>query len=101
MSENSLLNAAVFVNGARTVRNVNVAWDDEKVQVQSRAGNRRVVAEYPILETASTGDKAMAWDSTDDRGDRIRLVAQVGCGCSGQMKDYEFDADYSMALTRK
>lgn len=99
MSE--MLNAAIFRNGVRIVRNVNVEFDGEKVTIRNRAGNKAVMMEFDIEETASTGTEAMAWDIRDDRDQLVRLVAQRGCGCSGQMKNYEFDANYSMTLDRK
>lgn len=94
-------NAAIFINGVRRIRNVNVSWDDETVSIINRS-NKQVMETYTIEEVASTNPNggSMAWDIRDGRGDLVRLVAQTGCGCSG-MKPYEFDAEYSMTLDRK
>lgn len=93
-----LKNAAVFINGRRHTRNVDVAWEDDKVIVHRRNRPDLVLETFDVIETASTGQ---AWDIRDGRGERVRLVAQEGCGCSGIIKPYENDEGYSGALTNK
>lgn len=78
------------------MKNVNVSWDAEKVSVLNRNNNAELKS-YRIVEVALDG---MAWDVLDDRGDRIRFVAQEGCGCGG-MKPYDNSTEYSGTLSRK
>lgn len=96
-----LKNSALFLNGNRVLRNVNIDWDDEKVYIRNRSTNKEMMS-YDIVETAASSDseRTMAWDIRDDRGTLVRLVAQTGCGCSG-MRAYENDETYSGALKRK
>lgn len=91
-----LTKAAVFINQVRKFKNVIVEEEDGKVIVKNRL-NQKSMAEFSIVETAKDG---MAWDILDGRGDRVRLVAQEGCGCSGQLK-YDNDESYSGALKHK
>jgi hypothetical protein len=91
-----LTNAAVFINAVRKFKNVIVEFDDTEVVVKNRQ-NQSVMATYKIEETAKEG---MAWDTLDARGDRVRLVAQEGCGCSGMLR-YNNDDSYSGALKHK
>lgn len=101
----SMSNAAIFVNGKRHTRGVNVEWDDEEVRLINRS-NHRVFETYKIEELAALDTKddqveTAAWDIKDTRGDRVRLVAQLGCGCSGLIKKYPTLETYSGAITRK
>jgi hypothetical protein len=93
-------NAAIFVNGTRTMRNIDVEWDETEVRVLNRSTGK-VMATHQIVELAAEQPpKTMAWDVLDPRGDRIRMTVQVGCGCSGMHK-YENDPSYSGTLERK
>lgn len=95
-----LHNAAIFVNGQRIRKGVNVEWDDQEIRLINRS-NHRVFETYTIEELASEEPESMAWDIMDARGTKVRLVAQEHCGCSGIIKPYEFIDGYSMAITRK
>lgn len=96
--ENVFKNAALFVNGTRTRRHVDIEWDDTTVNVRSRNGNKQIIESYSIEEFAGSDDQTQAWDILDVRGDRVRLVAQLGCGCSGQLRHYLLSSSYSGAL---
>lgn len=86
-----LKKAAVFVRGARRYRDVRVDVTDTQVLVKN-AVSGAVIATFQIDETVKAG---MAWDVTSEEiPETFRLVAQEGCGCSGQ-KPYEADAGYS------
>ena len=93
-------NVAVFVNGKRFTRGVNVEWDENEVRLINRS-NFRPFQTYQIEELAAEAEDTMAWDIKDTRGDRVRLVVQTGCGCSGLIKKYETVPGYSGAITRK
>lgn len=93
-------NVAVFVNGKRHTRGVNVEWDDEEVRLINRS-NFRPFETYKVEELAAVADDTMAWDILDTRGERVRLVVQTGCGCSGLIKKYETLDSYSGAITKK
>lgn len=93
-------NVAVFVNGKRVTRGVNVEWDEEEVRLINRS-NFRPFESFKIEEVAAASDDTMAWDIMDARGQRVRLVAQTGCGCSGLIKKYETLDGYSGAITKK
>lgn len=96
MSDLFLENAAFFQNGARRFKGVNVKATADKVQVLNMQTDK-TMAEFDIIEVAKDG---MAWDVTSEsepnRG-LFRVVAQLGCGCSG-MKSYHPDETYSGAL---
>lgn len=96
-----LKNSALFLNGNRVLRNVDIDWDDQQVRVLNRSTHKEMMS-YDIVETAASSEpeRTMAWDIKDDRGNLVRLVAQTGCGCSG-MRAYENDETYSGALKRK
>lgn len=94
-----LRNAAVFVNGKRFTRGVNVEWDENEVRLINRS-NFRVFQTYQVEELAAQTDDTAAWDILDTRGQKVRLVAQLGCGCSGLIKKYELVEGYSGAITR-
>lgn len=96
----SMQNVAVFVNGKRHTRGVNVEWDDGEVRLINRS-NFRTFETYKVEELAAEADDTMAWDIKDTRGDLVRLVVQTGCGCSGLIKKYQVRKDYSGAITRK
>ena len=89
-----LLNAAVFENGKRILRNVDVKWDESTISIYSRSANRPLVQEYSIEELASERSDSMAWDILDGTGSLVRIVAQTGCGCSG-IKPYEVSDSYT------
>jgi hypothetical protein len=59
------------------------------------------IEELAAIEENDKGVQTAAWDIKDTRGDRVRLVAQLGCGCSGIIKRYETLPEYSGAITRK
>ncbi len=90
-----IINGAVFLNGSRRYKNVDVEYDEQPseplvpvVRVLNRATGTEL-ASYSIVATAKSG---MAWDV--EVGDKsYRLVAQTGCGCSG-MKPYKEDQEY-------
>lgn len=101
----SMHSAAIFVNGKRTTRGVNVEWDEEEVRLINRS-NFRVFETFKIEEVAALELKddevvTAAWDIKDTRGERVRLVAQLGCGCSGLIKRYDLLDGYSGAITKK
>ena len=90
-------NAAVFVNGRRVYKGVNVEEVDGSIVVKHRV-TQAVIETYPIVEVGKAG---MAWDVTVDEGATlVRLVAQQGCGCSG-MKPYKNDPEYTGQFTRR
>lgn len=87
-------NAAVFVGKARRFKGVNVNYDEttnEVVVTHRTTGD--VLDHFVVVETVKAN---MAWD-VDDKGTERRLVAQQGCGCSGQ-KPYKADEGYSGRL---
>lgn len=86
-------NAAVFFGRTRRYKGANVTADDNEVVLVNRVTGEEM-ARYPILEVAKAG---MAWDVTDHDGERRRLTAQQGCGCSG-MRSYTPDEGYSGAI---
>lgn len=98
-------NAAIFVNGKRTTRGINVEWDDQEIRLINRSNfatfQTYKVEELAAIEEDDTGVQTAAWDIVDTRGERVRLVAQRGCGCSGLIKKYETLPEYSGAITRK
>lgn len=96
----SMNNVAVFVNGRRHTRGVNVEWDENEVRLVNRS-NFRTFETYKVEELAAVADDTMAWDILDTRGDRVRLVVQTGCGCSGLIKKYDTLPEYSGAIARK
>ena len=96
MSDLFLENAAFFQNGARRFKGVNVKATADKVQVLNMQTGK-AMAEFDIIEVAKDG---MAWDVRSDdepHRERFRVVAQLGCGCSG-MKQYQPDESYSGEL---
>jgi hypothetical protein len=95
-----LHNAAIFVNGQRIRKGVDVEWDETEVRLSNRS-NHRVFETYKIEELAAETDDTAAWDILDARGQRVRLTAQRGCGCAGIIKNYEELSAYSGALTKK
>lgn len=91
-----IINAAVFENKTRRYRNVDVEYDETEIRLLNR-NTEVVVATYEIAEVAKAGE---AWDvkkTVKDQETRVRVVVQVGCGCSGQ-KQYRPDSSYSGAL---
>jgi len=87
-------NAAVFLSNARHFKGVNVDETDGEIVVLNRV-NETPMARFQIVEVVKAGE---AWDVLDPINDeRVRLVAQLGCGCSG-MRPYQPDASYSGAL---
>lgn len=80
--------AAVFINGRRQFKGVSVEFDSDNVVVKTRQSAE--IARYSVVDVGKVG---MAWDVTVD-GVVSRLVAQVGCGCSG-MKPYQNDPEYA------
>jgi hypothetical protein len=94
MATNTLNRASVFLNGKRLYPNVNVEIDEGVVRVKSTNGAE--IAEFSIIEVVKDG---MAFDVESGLGDEsapLRLVAQTGCGCSGQ-NPYTPDPTYSGA----
>ena len=89
-------NAAVFVSGRRVYKGVNVEETEDTVTVKHRVTGE-VVQEYSIVEVGKAG---MAWDVEGADGERMRLVAQQGCGCSG-MKPYQNDPEYTGPFIRR
>lgn len=69
----------------------------DQIRVHKRNRPDLVLETFDVIEVAADGQ---AWDVSDGRGERIRLVAQEGCGCSGLIKHYEVDEGYSGALTK-
>lgn len=101
MSEGALDNVAVFLNGQRKFKNVNVEWDDTTVRLTTR-NNGKVMAEFAVEEWAADysdqGKRSgISFDIVDNRGSRQRITIQKGCGCSG-MYNYDLSPDYSGAL---
>lgn len=108
-----LVNAAVFVHGRRKFKDVNVDITGDKVVVKNmKTGEQMAV--YDIVEVVKTYNEkdgqGAAFDVTipaPPHGDGaavtaavtepIRLVTQLGCGCSGQ-KPYQPDSGYSGRL---
>lgn len=88
-------NAAVFVNGRRKFKGVNVKETSEEVIVTNRA-NGSEIARWSVVDVGKAG---MAWD-VQEEGTLVRLVAQQGCGCSG-MKPYKNDDGYAGPFTRR
>ena len=93
-------NAAVFLQNQRRFKGVNVEVTDDEVIVRNRVNGAEVVR-YSVVEVAKDG---MAWDIEDglaqEPGQRLRLVVQQGCGCSG-MKPYKNDDSYTGPYTRR
>lgn len=86
----TLSNAAVFFKGSRRFKNIDVLITPTTVSVHNRV-NGQMMAEWTITDTAKAGE---AWDATEmATGQEGRLVAQLGCGCSG-MKKYDEDQEY-------
>lgn len=90
-----IVNAAVFVNGRRKFKGVNVEVTDDEVVVQNRM-NGTEIARWSVVEVGKANE---AWDVYED-GSLVRLVAQQGCGCSGQ-KPYKNDPEYTGPFTRR
>lgn len=88
-------NAAVFVNGRRKFKGVDVEETAEDVIVRDRTGGSEI-ARWSVVDVGKAG---MAWD-VEDGGTLVRLVVQTGCGCSG-MKPYLNDDGYSGPFTRR
>lgn len=93
-------NAALFVNGDRIRRGIDVEWDDTEVKIKKR-NSHQVFETYTIEEFVGADEKTQAWDILDARGTRVRLVAQLGCGCRGQLRDYIVASSYSGALGKR
>lgn len=96
MSETStLINAAVFHNGTRRFRNVNVDITDTQVIVKNTSSGA-AISTFNIVDTAKVGE---AWDAiavdAPEGTPVFRLVCQLGCGCSG-MKQYTVDESYAL-----
>jgi hypothetical protein len=87
-------NAAVFVNGRRKFKGVDVDDTPEAIIIRSREGAE--IIRYSVVDTGKAG---MAWDVMEDAV-LTRLVAQTGCGCSG-MKPYLNDEGYTGPFTRR
>lgn len=86
-----LKKAAVFVQGARRYRDVQVDVTETQVLVKNTVSGA-LITSFDIDEVVKAG---MAWDVTSaDNPNPFRLVAQEGCGCSGQ-KPYQPDSSYS------
>lgn len=87
-------NAAVFISGRRLFKNVNVEVSDDSVVVLNRA-NGSEMARYSVVEVAKAGEAFDIEDAvSQEPGQRLRLVVQQGCGCSG-MRGYKVDESYS------
>lgn len=86
-------NAAVFVNGHRKYKNVNVEVEPEWIIVKNRIDGSELTR-YSVVEIALAG---MAWDITVSDETRQRLVVQQGCGCTG-MHPYSESSEYSGAI---
>lgn len=87
-------NAAVFLSNARHFKGVNVDEVNGEIVVLNRV-NETPMVRFSVVEVVKAGE---AWDVLDPANDqRIRLVAQQGCGCSG-MRPYVADESYSGAL---
>jgi hypothetical protein len=87
-------NAAVFVNGRRKFKGVDVEDTPEAIIIRNREGAE--IIRYSVVDVGKAG---MAWDVMDE-ATLTRLVAQTGCGCSG-MKPYLNDEGYSGPFTRR
>lgn len=90
-----IANAAVFVNGRRKFKGVNVEVIGDDVVVTNRV-NGTEITRYSVVEVGKANE---AWDVHED-GTLVRLVAQQGCGCSGQ-KPYKNDPEYTGPFTRR
>lgn len=101
MSTETRINAAVFHNGSRRFRNVNVditgnAPGDQVIVKNVSSG--QPISSFEIVETVKSGE---AWEAVSLDGPTqglapFRLVVQLGCGCSGQ-KPYTPDPEYLAA----
>ena len=91
-------NVAVFLQNQRTFKGVNAEVVDGEVILRNRVNNAEI-NRYSIVEVAKEG---MAWDINDptaqEPGQRLRLVVQQGCGCSG-MLPYWNDESYTGPFT--
>lgn len=90
-------NAAVFINGQRKFKGVNVKDESGEIVIINRV-NGQDMARYSVVAVAKAG---MAWDvenkTISQEGDAAvptSLVAQQGCGCSG-MRPYDTDPEYT------
>lgn len=93
-------NAAVFVNGSRVFKGVNVEVTDTEVVVLNRV-NGGEMKRYSVINVAKEG---MAWDipiahSQEPTNELMSLVVQQGCGCSG-MLPYMTDSGYTGPFAR-
>lgn len=89
-----LNNAAVFLSNARHFKGVNVDEVDGEIVVLNMV-NETPMARFSVVEVVKAGE---AWDVLDPfNSERVRLVAQLGCGCSG-MRPYQPDSGYSGTL---
>lgn len=87
-------NAAVFISGRRMFKNVNVEVEADSVVVRNRA-NGAEMARYSVVEVAKANEAFDIVDTVSQEPDqRLRLVVQQGCGCSG-MRPYKADESYS------
>lgn len=89
-------NAAVFMGRSRRYKGANVTVFEANEEgpgevVLTNRITHDELARYSVVEVAKAG---MAWDIIDHDGERRRLTAQQGCGCSG-MKPYTVDEGYS------
>ena len=95
--------AAVFHNGARRFRNVNVEITGnapgDQVIVRNASSNE-AISTFQIVDTAKFGEAwdAIALDGPTGGLDPFRLTVQLGCGCSG-MKPVVDDAEYTARHT--
>lgn len=93
-----IVNAAVFLQGSRRYKNVDVEYDEQPSEPQTpvvRVLNRATGTELASFSIVATAKSGMAWD-VDHNGKEIRVVAQAGCGCGG-MKQYKEDDEYKQS----
>lgn len=90
-------NAAVFIDGQRKFKGVNVNEESNEITIINRV-NGQEMARYSVVEVSKVG---MAWDIENNlvsqEGEVVTptsLVAQQGCGCSG-MRPYDTDPEYT------
>lgn len=85
---NVVNDAAIFVEHSKRFTNATVQIVNDTT-LRVLVNRAQISYDYEITQTVKAGE---AWDVVSS-GQRLRLVAQAGCGCGG-MESYVPDAGY-------